>query len=122
MEVQLIDYLDSRPIYEQIADHYKRLILVGAMSENDPMPSVRSLAVELSTNPNTVQKAYALLEREGYIYTGRGKGNFVRGGDTLVENHKKEILEKLVDVLREAKEFSLNLKELVDEAIGRIEK
>ncbi len=118
----MIDYQDSRPIYEQIADHYKRLILVGAMNENDPMPSVRQLAVELATNPNTVQKAYALLEREGYIYTVRGKGNFVRGGDTLVENHKNEILEKLVMILKEAKEFSLNLRELVDEALGRIEK
>ena len=117
----MIDLMDSRPIYEQIADHYKKLILVGAMSENDPMPSVRSLAVELSTNPNTVQKAYTLLEREGYIYTVRGKGNFVRGGDTLVENHKSEILEKLMSILREARDFSLDVKELIDEALRRLD-
>ncbi len=116
----MIDYQDSRPIYEQIADHYKKLILVGAMNENDPMPSVRSLAVELSTNPNTVQKAYALLEREGFIYTVRGKGNFVRGGDTLMESHKKDILDRLVEILREARDFSLDVKALIEEALGRI--
>ena len=116
----MIDYQDSRPIYEQIADHYKKLILVGAMQENDPMPSVRSLAVKLSTNPNTVQKSYALLEREGFIYTVRGKGNFVRGGDALKENHRHEILEQLTDVLKEAKELSLDLDALIKEALGRI--
>ena len=116
----MIDYQDSRPIYEQIADHYKKLILIGAMRENDPMPSVRSLAVELATNPNTVQKAYALLEREGFIYTVRGKGNYVRGGDVLLKNRREEILGKLTAILREAKEFSLDLKAMIDEALSRI--
>ena len=115
----MIDLMDSRPIYEQIADHYKKLILVGAMSENDPMPSVRSLAVELSTNPNTVQKAYALLEREGFIYTVRGKGNFVRGGDVLLENHRQEILDRLILILKEAREYSIDLDALIKEALGR---
>ena len=55
----LINYQDSRPIYEQIVDRYRHLILMGALAPDEQMPSVRSLAMELSTNPNTVQKAYA---------------------------------------------------------------
>ena len=57
-----IDYQDSRPIYEQIYDGFRKLIINGVLESNEQLPSVRSLAVELSTNPNTVQKAYAALE------------------------------------------------------------
>ena len=115
----MIDIKDSRPIYEQIADHYKKLILIGAMSENDPMPSVRSLAVEISTNPNTVQKAYALLEREGYIYTVRGKGNFVRGGDGLIEIHREQLTERLTELLKEATEYGIDTDVIIAEARRR---
>ena len=67
--MKIIDYQDSRPIYEQIAESFKMQILKGILQADDQMPSVRSLAMELSTNPNTVQKAYTELEREGFIYT-----------------------------------------------------
>ena len=53
--MNFIDYQDSRPIYEQIADRYKLLILKGVLAPDEQMPSVRKLAMELSTNPNTVQ-------------------------------------------------------------------
>ncbi|MGX8686576.1 MAG: GntR family transcriptional regulator, partial [bacterium] len=76
----IIDMRDSRPIFEQISDWYRKLILQGVMVPDEKMPSVRSLAMELSTNPNTVQRAYADLEQKGFIYTVRGRGNFVCGG------------------------------------------
>ncbi len=72
-----IDYQDKRPIYEQIVEKMQNLIVRGILADNDKIPSVRNLAIELSINPNTIQKAYQELERMGYIYTVKGRGNFV---------------------------------------------
>ncbi len=79
----LLDQMDSRPIYEQIAEKLSDLMLKGILSENTPLPSVRSLAAELSINPNTVQRAYIELERMGCIYSVKGKGSFVAAIDGL---------------------------------------
>ena len=65
----LIDYKDRRPIYEQVVEKFQQMIICGVMEADSPMPSVRNLAMELSLNPNTIQRAYQELEREGYIYT-----------------------------------------------------
>lgn len=69
-----LNYRDARPIYEQIKNGLKRLIVTGALKEGDKLPSVRSIATELAINPNTIQKAYNELENEGYIYSVPGKG------------------------------------------------
>ena len=61
----IIDYRDSRPIYEQVVEKFKRLILKGGLTQDEKMPSVRTLAMELSINPNTIQRAYAQLEEQG---------------------------------------------------------
>jgi GntR family transcriptional regulator len=79
------------------------------------MPSVRSLAIELSTNPNTVQKAYTELERQGFIYTVKGRGNFVKGDSLLKENKKKELVKEIVGLFAEAHEIGLSLEELIAE-------
>lgn len=71
-----LNYRDSRPIYEQIKDNYKRLIISGGISPDEKLPSVRELASQLAINPNTIQRAYRELESEGYIYTIAGKGSF----------------------------------------------
>ena len=60
----IIDYKDTRPIYEQVVERFKALILKGIMQPDEQLPSVRNLAMELSINPNTIQKAYAELERQ----------------------------------------------------------
>ncbi len=72
-----IDYKDSRSLYEQIMDGIKNLIINKALSEHEKLPSVRELSIELTINPNTVQKAYKELETMGFIYSIKGKGNFV---------------------------------------------
>lgn len=59
----LIDYRDARPIYEQVVERFRILILRGVIKPDEKMPSVRNLAVDLSINPNTIQRAYAELER-----------------------------------------------------------
>jgi GntR family transcriptional regulator len=72
-----LNYRDSRPIYEQIRDGLRKLIVTGAMQPDEKLPSVRALAQQLSINPNTIQRAYQALERDGWIYSVRGKGSFV---------------------------------------------
>ena len=73
----VIDYRDRKPIYEQIVEKFQMLIIKGVLEPDTQMPSVRSLATELSINPNTIQRAYTELERQGYIYSIKGKGSFV---------------------------------------------
>ncbi|MBQ1705756.1 MAG: GntR family transcriptional regulator [Clostridia bacterium] len=68
---------DPRPIYEQIMENLRRLIVSGAMAPGEKLPSVRELAIQLAINPNTIQRAYRELENEGYIVTLPGKGSFV---------------------------------------------
>ena len=73
----VIDYQDRRPIYEQIVEKFQVLILKGVLEQGEQMPSVRKLAMDLAINPNTIQKAYSMLEQQGYIYPVKGRGNFV---------------------------------------------
>ena len=72
-----IDYKDSRSIHQQIEDGIKSLIVNKVLLKDQQLPSVRELSIELTVNPNTVQKAYKQLEASGYIYSIKGKGNFV---------------------------------------------
>ena len=110
-----IDYMDGRPIYEQIVVHYKYLILKGVMEQDEQMPSVRALAMELSTNPNTVQKAYGELERQGYLYSVKGKGSFVRSDRGQKERKLEELREKLRSVFQEAETLGIDREVLLRE-------
>ena len=74
-----LDYRDTRPIYAQIVDNIRQQIQAGVMAQDEKLPSVRELAVQLSINPNTIQRAYRQLEMEGWIATVPGKGCFVCG-------------------------------------------
>ena len=110
----ILDYRDTRPLYEQIVDKFQMLILSGALEPNSRMPSVRSLAVELSINPNTIQRAYSELERTGFLYTVKGKGNYIAYSDSLKAVRKQEILEKLRDLKKEALSMGMTVKELTE--------
>ena len=72
-----LDYRDARPIYTQIIDGIKEQITTGVLMPGDKLPSVRELAGTLAINPNTIQRAYRLLEFNGWIVTIPGKGCFV---------------------------------------------
>ncbi|MFG6337148.1 MAG: GntR family transcriptional regulator [Lachnospiraceae bacterium] len=109
----LIDYKDTRPIYEQIVERFKTLILKGVMQPDEQMPSVRSLAMEQSINPNTIQKAYAELERQGFIYTVKGRGSFVLGDSSLVEQRRKEYLDQIIKLVKELLEIGMTKMEIV---------
>ena len=71
-----INYRDPRPIYEQIQTELRRLMLTGVLPPGSRLPSVRELAGQLAINPNTIQRAYELLEAEGYVSSVPGKGSF----------------------------------------------
>lgn len=118
----LIDYKDRRPIYEQVIERFQQMILCGALKADEPMPSVRSLAMELSLNPNTIQRAYQELERTGYIYTVKGKGSFV-SETTDAANHKREELQTEIEACMKkaiAAGFSMDeFRNMVEEAIAK---
>jgi len=117
----VIDSRDKRAIYEQAMDRLSDLMLIGALEPGDKLPSVRSLAVELSINPNTIQKAYIELERQGYVYSVKGVGSFVADMDVIKENKKSIIykeLEELVDKSRKIiskEEFCKKVEEFYPE-------
>lgn len=91
-----IDYKDSRSLHEQIEDGIKTLIINKILSEEEQLPSVRELSIMLTVNPNTVQKAYKQLETDGFIYSIKGKGNFVAPVSYAKDSKKiKELYESL---------------------------
>lgn len=98
----ILDYRDRRPIYEQVISRFQELMLTGALEKDSQLPSVRSLAMELSINPNTIQRAYAELERQGYIYSIKGKGSFVADNGHVKEAGRQEVLQRQVDLAKEA--------------------
>ena len=109
-----LNYRDSRPIYEQIKDCYRKLIISGAMSENEKLPSVRSLAITLSINPNTIQRAYYELEGEGYVYSIPGKGSFVCPNVRQDGEKVRELKEKFKETANELKFMGVSCEELCE--------
>ena len=108
----ILDYKDRRPIYEQVAEKLEELMLLGILGENEPLPSVRSLAMELSIIPNTIQRAYGELERQGYIYTVKGKGSFVAENSVMKEKRKKDLLIQVSEVIDEAIRLGISGEEI----------
>ena len=99
MGVITVDTRDRKPIYEQLTENIRRLVLQGVLQPHEQLPSVRALAVELAINPNTIQKAYAELERQGITYSLPGRGSFV--SDNVSELSRAQ-LAQTADALRTA--------------------
>jgi GntR family transcriptional regulator len=110
----IIDYKDRRPIYEQVVQRLEELILKGILEPGSQLPSVRNLAMELSINPNTIQKAYMELERRRFIYSVKGKGSFIAENDNLINIKKEEVLRKLSKVVRDAREIGISQEQLIE--------
>ena len=87
-----LDYRDVRPIYTQIVDGYREQIAAGVLRSGEKLPSVRELAIQLSINPNTIQRSYRQLEAEGWIATVPGKGCFVCGRPEYTLELRQELL------------------------------
>lgn len=96
-----INFRDSRPIYEQVKTTLRKLIVSGAMSPDEKLPSVRELASQLVINPNTIQRAYRELEQEGYIISIPGKGSYANLSAQVDEGRKKELLTAMDEIVSE---------------------
>lgn len=88
-----LDYRDARPIYEQVKDGLRRLMVTGVIQEGEKLPSVRTMAGTLAINPNTIQRAYEALEAEGYVYSVPGKGSFAAPNTGVDEGRRSELLQ-----------------------------
>ena len=108
-----INYGHSKPIYEQVKDGLRQLMLSGVLTENAKLPSVRELAVKLTINPNTIQRAYRELEAEGYIVSVPGKGSFVAAGSTALQARKAELRETFLAAAEELRSIGLTEEELL---------
>jgi len=110
------------PIYEQLVSRITALISNGTLSENEKLPAVREVAKALGVNPNTVQKAYSMLEQSGLIYSIPAKGSYVGKTEKTEEIIKKKILAALSENISEAlkagveeEEITLIIKNLKEE-------
>lgn len=109
----VLDYRDSRPLYQQVKDSLRRMMLTGLLEPDEKLPSVRSLATQLAINPNTIQRAYAELEAEGCIYSVAGRGSFVSAGDGEHLRRVAELTGRLVPLLEELKSLGYTREQLL---------
>lgn len=109
-----LNYRDGRPIYEQVRDGMRQLIVAGAIMPGDKLPSVRSLAGQLAINPNTIQRAYEALEQDGYVYSVPGKGSFAALREEIDQRRKAELLLQLERTAGELHYLGVPLEELLE--------
>lgn len=108
-----LNYRDSEPIYGQIKNGLKKLIVTGALAPGEKLPSVRSMAASLAINPNTIQRAYNELEGEGYIYSVPGKGSFATGDPDADTSRRRELWERARELVAELKYLGVSQEELM---------
>ena len=109
-----INFRDPRPIYEQVRDNFRALIISGALPPDYKMPSVRELAAKLAINPNTIQRAYRELESEGYIVSVPGKGSFVSLNEAAMKQHIKELEDEFSGLAQELKALGVGEDRLTE--------
>jgi|UPI0008307B7A GntR family transcriptional regulator len=114
-----LDLQSRQPIYEQLILRLSELIAVGALAPDAQLPSVRNLARDLGVNPNTVQKAYQELERQGIIYSVAGKGSFIASGDHANKILCAQNLGKIREAVRDGKRTGLSRRQ-VDEVVDSV--
>ena len=118
-----LNYRDSRPIYEQIRDGLRHLMVTGAVQAGEKLPSVRALASSLAINPNTIQRAYESLEQEGYLYTVAGKGSFASPQADVNAQRREGLLRQFDASASELLFLGMTAQELaarLEEAAGRL--
>lgn len=109
-----LNFQSREPIYEQLCKNVVRMVALGVLKPEDKLPPVRTLAAEQGINPNTVSKAYQLLERDGVIYSVVGRGSFISADTTAVIQKKELAREELSASVKKALEAGLSKEEIVD--------
>lgn len=119
MSLIRVDLRSRVPIFEQIVGSVRDLAIRGLMRPDEQMPSVRALAAELAINPNTIQKAYAELERQGVIYSLAGRGNFIASDlSGLLDVHRVELLSALEKSVLAARDYGVTASE-IEQAVAK---
>ena len=113
-----INFRDPRPIYEQVRDSFRQLIISGVLPAGYKMPSVRELAAQLTINPNTIQRAYRELESEGYITSQPGRGSFAMECTGAREERRAELWKTLDAAAAELRWLGVSREELLEHIIG----
>ena len=114
-----LNYRDGRPIYEQVKDGLRRLLVTGAIPPGEKLPSVRQLAAQLAINPNTIQRAYEALEQDGYVYSVPGKGSFAAAREEIDQTRKEELLARLDEVAGELLQMGVTPEEIANRCAER---
>lgn len=109
----ILDYQDRRPLYEQVKEKLRILIYQEVLKAGTRLPSVRQLAMELSINPNTIQRAYMELEQEGLIYPVKGKGNFVADTSEIQQKGREAFGRKLREFAEKGKKLGISENEMI---------
>lgn len=111
----VIDLMSRVPVYEQIINQVEEKILIGVLKAGDKMPSVRSLSIELSINPNTIQKAYTELDRKQLIITVPGKGAFVSDkASEVILTASRDKLTELTNMVKQMRFAGICKEEIID--------
>lgn len=113
MEI-IINHTSMQPIYEQIAERIKGMVMEGSLKEGEMLPSVRTMAKELKISALTVKKAYDFLEEEGFVVTVHGKGSFIaeHNQNLMMEERRKETEAALEQVIRRSRQGRLSDEEI----------
>ncbi|WP_088102652.1 GntR family transcriptional regulator [Halalkalibacter urbisdiaboli] len=110
-----LDLRSRKPIYEQLMEKIKEAIITEVLKPDEKLPSVRSLSNDLTINPNTIQKSYRELERQGYVYSSNRKGYFVAPIELMSNEEKivKELKPQFIQLIQEAIYLGLTKEELL---------
>ena len=109
-----LNFRDSKPIYEQVEDGIRKLVVNNLIAADEKLPSVRKLASKYALNPNTISRAYRELEEQGYIYTLNGKGTFVAANEKVNDMRKEELLQQFDELVKELSFLMVPAEQLVE--------
>ncbi|MBQ3405220.1 MAG: GntR family transcriptional regulator [Oscillospiraceae bacterium] len=109
-----LDYRDARPIYVQIKEGIKALLVSGALAPGERLPSVRELATQLTINPNTIARAYRELTNEGFLYSVPGRGSFAVPEEDTAKLKKQELFRSFDKAAKDLTDVGVGTDELID--------
>lgn len=109
-----LNYKEARPLYEQIKESIRKMVISNAFLADEKLPSVREMASQLAVNPNAIERAYQELEQDGYVYRHKDEGTFVAKENRVNEMRRRELMQKFDLVVRELSELSVSSNELAE--------
>lgn len=109
-----LNYKEARPLYEQIKESIRKMVISNAFLADEKLPSVREMASQLAVNPNAIERVYQELEQDGYVYRRKDEGTFVAKENRVNEMRRRELMQKFDLVVRELSELSVSSNELAE--------